>query len=166
MTRRHRFRRLAKPTCLVLAVLIGLAWIASEWWYVKYAFAAGPGGTYVCVGEGVFCYSSGLQLGDNNFLAPRPRGLIVEKARVTAGDLTPELHGVEFTSFPGFFFLLIPLWIPLLLSAFGLILLKFIPHRPRPGHCSTCGYNLNGNVSGVCSECGAVVDRGAAGPIA
>jgi len=23
-----------------------------------------------------------------------------------------------------------------------------------PGHCQTCGYNLTGNVSGVCSECG------------
>ena len=23
-----------------------------------------------------------------------------------------------------------------------------------PGHCQKCGYNLTGNVSGVCSECG------------
>lgn len=23
-----------------------------------------------------------------------------------------------------------------------------------PGHCTTCGYNLTGNVSGKCSECG------------
>jgi len=22
------------------------------------------------------------------------------------------------------------------------------------GHCQTCGYNLTGNVSGVCPECG------------
>ena len=28
-----------------------------------------------------------------------------------------------------------------------------IPH----GHCKTCGYNLRGNVSGKCSECGAPV---------
>ena len=29
--------------------------------------------------------------------------------------------------------------------------------RPRPippGHCQTCGYNLTGNVSGRCPECG------------
>jgi len=25
---------------------------------------------------------------------------------------------------------------------------------PPPGHCRTCGYNLRGNVSGVCPECG------------
>ncbi len=26
-----------------------------------------------------------------------------------------------------------------------------------PGHCQTCGYNLTGNVSGVCPECGTPV---------
>ncbi len=25
---------------------------------------------------------------------------------------------------------------------------------PQPGHCRNCGYNLTGNVSGVCPECG------------
>jgi len=24
-----------------------------------------------------------------------------------------------------------------------------------PGHCRVCGYNLTGNESGICSECGA-----------
>src|SRR5262245_62115092 len=28
-------------------------------------------------------------------------------------------------------------------------------HRARPGHCANCGYNLTGNVTGRCSECGA-----------
>lgn len=27
------------------------------------------------------------------------------------------------------------------------------------GCCQTCGYNLRGNTSGVCPECGAAVDR-------
>jgi len=26
--------------------------------------------------------------------------------------------------------------------------------RPQPGHCAQCGYNLTGNVSGICPECG------------
>lgn len=34
-----------------------------------------------------------------------------------------------------------------------------------PGHCQTCGYNLTGNVSGLCPECGATIGRaGAAAP--
>lgn len=28
------------------------------------------------------------------------------------------------------------------------------PPVPRPGACSKCGYDLTGNVSGVCPECG------------
>jgi hypothetical protein len=29
--------------------------------------------------------------------------------------------------------------------------------RYPPGHCQECGYNLTGNVSGVCPECGAQI---------
>lgn len=27
-------------------------------------------------------------------------------------------------------------------------------HRQNNGHCTSCNYNLTGNVSGVCPECG------------
>ena len=35
----------------------------------------------------------------------------------------------------------------------------FIRNRRRfpPGHCAECGYNLTGNVSGMCPECGTEV---------
>ena len=26
--------------------------------------------------------------------------------------------------------------------------------KPRPGHCRACGYDLTGNISGKCPECG------------
>lgn len=29
--------------------------------------------------------------------------------------------------------------------------------KPRRGHCRTCGYNLTGNTSGACPECGATL---------
>lgn len=28
-----------------------------------------------------------------------------------------------------------------------------------PNHCKTCGYNLTGNVSGKCSECGTAISN-------
>jgi hypothetical protein len=49
----------------------------------------------------------------------------------------------------------IPLWVP--------FLLVFLPtatvclrdwRRQPPGHCQACGYDLTGNVSGRCPECG------------
>jgi hypothetical protein len=41
---------------------------------------------------------------------------------------------------------------PLLI--FGLLSRWYAPVRFLPGHCQKCGYNLTGNVSGVCPECG------------
>ena len=52
-------------------------------------------------------------------------------------------------------YLSVPLWLPLLLTA---IPTAWLWHRDRrrirPGCCLRCGYDLTGNTSGVCSECG------------
>lgn len=49
---------------------------------------------------------------------------------------------------------LVPLWIPTLLSAFAAYLCHRIS-KPKPiGHCRRCSYNLTGNLTGVCPECG------------
>ena len=51
--------------------------------------------------------------------------------------------------------------IPLLLVILLWILQRtgFLPRRHRPGHCSKCDYDLTGNVSGRCPECGTKVER-------
>ena len=36
-------------------------------------------------------------------------------------------------------------------------LAELFTRRHLPGHCKKCGYNLKGNVSGICSECGAPI---------
>ena len=57
-------------------------------------------------------------------------------------------------------FLRIPTWMPpVVFGAFPLISLWGIPRRRRKlrrarGQCVTCGYDLTGNLSGVCPECG------------
>lgn len=55
------------------------------------------------------------------------------------------------------------LW-PALPSVVALLLLPFVPTRPAripPGWCE-CGYDLRGNSSGVCPECGKAVLNAAA----
>ena len=54
------------------------------------------------------------------------------------------------------FWLLIPLWIPFLLLAIPTVILWRRDSRPPPGHCKNCGYDLTGNISGRCPECGEV----------
>ena len=50
--------------------------------------------------------------------------------------------------------MIIPLWIPFLALAIPTAFLWRRDRRPPPNHCQSCGYNLTGNVSGVCPEGG------------
>ena len=54
----------------------------------------------------------------------------------------------------GVSYVVIPLIFPLLLIAIPTAFAWWRRRRPRPGHCRSCGYDLTGNVSGVCPECG------------
>ena len=49
---------------------------------------------------------------------------------------------------------LIPLWIPFLVSVIPTCILWLLDRRNKIGVCDKCGYDLTGNVSGVCPECG------------
>ena len=57
------------------------------------------------------------------------------------------ITGVTVRAFPTWMFLLVAL-IPTVLAWRRM-------RRPLPGHCRKCGYDLTGNVTGKCSECGA-----------
>ncbi len=52
-----------------------------------------------------------------------------------------------------FYFWTVPLWAPLLAIAIPTAWLWRRDRRHPPGHCQRCGYDLTGNVTGVCSEC-------------
>jgi hypothetical protein len=59
----------------------------------------------------------------------------------------------------------VPLYLPLILSAVlpamsivsALLVSRRTRHRQQMRECLTCGYNLHGNTSGVCPECGTPV---------
>lgn len=48
----------------------------------------------------------------------------------------------------------VPLWMPLVLVIFPTFIFWWRERRCPKGHCQTCGYDLTGNVSGICPECG------------
>ena len=48
----------------------------------------------------------------------------------------------------------IPLWPAALLAGIATIVFGYRSRRIPPGHCKACRYDLTGNISGVCPECG------------
>ncbi len=66
---------------------------------------------------------------------------------------------LNLEEFPKMFIMRMPIW-PLLVTCMlfpTISMLRAAGRRLRrkpPGHCRKCGYNLTGNVSGVCPECG------------
>jgi hypothetical protein len=71
--------------------------------------------------------------------------------------------GVQFS-------LVLPLWLPTVLFGIGPAAWAMLYWRPllqrrrrsRRGLCLSCGYDLRGNTTGVCSECGSEVSDGCA----
>ena len=147
--RRSRARRFLKWPGLVLCVVIVAAWTASSSW-----------GVFGSWGRFVFELADGyLTLWDFGS-PPQDRGLHVDLFR-HAGQFH---HGLGWpirpggrTGGPGAGPRLwgIPFWLPLVVVLIPTALLWWLDRRRfPPGHCQTCGYNLTGNVSGACPECG------------
>jgi hypothetical protein len=65
-------------------------------------------------------------------------------------------------SWSGGWDVVLPLWIPFLLVAFPTGTLFYLDRRRIPPHCCLgCGYDLTGNTSGTCPECGEKMEVGA-----
>jgi hypothetical protein len=60
----------------------------------------------------------------------------------------------RYSTTPCFATLSIPLWLPLALVGTPTAWLWLRDRRSKPGHCQRCGYDLTGNISHVCPECG------------
>ncbi len=46
------------------------------------------------------------------------------------------------------------MFVPVLFVGLPFVILEHLRRRRPPGHCRKCGYDLTGNVSGRCPECG------------
>lgn len=171
-------------TLIILFIVIGVAWIAQFWVYplvsnwVDYLAALASGRLHVQVTTDTCPASVATWAGPTN---PDPWDRIaivndtfsgqqvrVDWIRAADGNFhwTDVLggwpsFGMIDEDFDWGWYVRIPLWLPLTITAL-LIWRWYRRHRPRPGTCRNCGYDLTGNVSGRCPECGTWISEAGA----
>jgi hypothetical protein len=62
--------------------------------------------------------------------------------------------------FPDRLGVFLPLWIPAAVAFCTAVFFHRKSRRERDGRCRKCDYDLTGNISGVCPECGTPVPQG------
>ena len=163
-----RARRHARRTAALIALAAGLlmiagAWITSYWWAFGFQDRSQRYEWFVLQGN------LHINRFPPNYVASKiaPMGLWAGGFGVSRARLFP-----PFFSLPHFYRagladwrLELPLHLPFLVFATPLAALWMYPRLPftrrrwrrKHGLCVTCGYDLTGNESGVCPECGVEV---------
>ncbi len=150
MTRRpSRARRIAKWGGLVVCALVAVAWM------ISLRPAGGLSGygwpnLMVAASHGEIILVRGLPL----------RGPLHSDKNQTGVEWLPHWR---FDMNARTQFITLPFWLLFLLATIPTVIL-FRRDRIPPGHCQRCGYNLTGNVSGRCPECGCTTNRGEGPP--
>jgi len=62
--------------------------------------------------------------------------------------------GFGYLNGPNFLLLIVPIWVVALAAGVAYLFALIWRRHPVQGHCTHCGYNLAGNTSGICPECG------------
>lgn len=128
--------------------IVGLATSA----LIAAAFLTSVGWTYGYADRTLVVCSSGvLFFGGREPIGPPPGWYFTENISDPRILWLPELYGEGIG---------VPLWIPfVVIVVSSLVGVRRCRGHPPP-HCQKCGYNLTGNVSGVCPECGRPIGRG------
>ena len=142
MRRRSRRRRVLKWAGLVGSVTVIVAWAMT----VRRVVVYNSGEYALLVGQGsITC---------DGYHAHLPPGWSVQP---TVGRLRwwpnagPGILGIWKAA--------LPFWLVVVALSILTTILWWRDHCPPKGHCQTCGYDLTGNVSGQCPECGEGMSR-------
>jgi hypothetical protein len=169
--RPSRVRRTLKGAGLVLCLLLLIAIAASFRWGMGYVFPWSPNAHYGSNGFSL-CYGAIDCTWCHDFI-PEPPYL----AGVTTNEwsstrygfqpkggwlshiLCPRVKTWHYSQSSFVVQLHIPLTPVIIVLAAATAFLWYRDRGVRLGDCSNCGYNLTGNVSGICPECGAAIEQ-------
>ena len=158
---RRRLLNLVTVLSLLLLVATATLWVRSYWRDDGWSWGTRQGRA------GIESFRGRLTLGRVDVapanLAKIPRGQLfvsIPAANALANYLGPSRSwaGFAVTSItaPGYTVrdIRIPYWAFMVVAAIPLIILIYKLRQVPPGCCRKCRYDLTGNVSGVCPECG------------
>lgn len=142
-------RHLHLPSCCaaLATLLLAAVLITSRWWYLSYSAgsmqcAVGAGLVRVCIYDHQTDAHKGWRLCRIERLFWWFRWW---EGYTDMGDGTSaRSHALS-----------IPIWLLLICSIVLACCLILRRRGPKVGMCATCGYDLTGNTSGTCPECGA-----------
>jgi hypothetical protein len=150
MRRRTRWTRAGKWAGVVTLAVIAILWLGSGWFAAYRIWPTGQGEQHLQIGGGIVLYYH-----SRDRLEPTAStGCFLRSAEFRAHwRWVPVRFGHQRgTSMTEYMYL--PLWVPWVAVLFPTVWLWFFDRRP-PGSCAKCGYDLKGNTTGVCPECGA-----------
>lgn len=156
MRRRSRTRRVLKWVGTTLCMMIVAAWIASGAYWIHVE----TGDWLTSLGDGSLRFVRGLPATppevERQFDIGRRIG---SHLRVGSTPWTfPSLRSWPTAKKMGYLLVIfLPLWVPLVLVGVPSAILWWSDRRTPKGHCRSCDYDLTGNVSGICPECGTPV---------
>ena len=151
--------RLVKWASTGLTVFSCLVWLPNQSMTLRYVWKGPTDGRGIWIGGGCVGYFAWVPLRSvpPSYVPPRLGASLgepfAEDRNLWIGTSADNFLCDRICKFPAS--------IPL--AAFGLlaaILWRYDLRRFPAGHCFTCGYNLTGNVSGICPECGTPGDGG------
>lgn len=157
----HRLRRILKWIGLALCLCLSATWIGSRWWGFRWMSSD----VHLFFGISGGCVHVGML--DEPVPGARSSPVIKElletgvyqrDSRARAQSRPCSLRIDRFTLVTA---VAVPLWMPLILVLTPTIGLCWRDRRVPAGHCPSCGYNLTGNVTGRCPECGKPIAPGA-----
>ncbi len=129
-----------------MCVLIVAAFVLSGWWWIVFQVPT-PRGPAVSLMAGTVDLMANRSVSVSESFTPHGYGLGFWNAWGARRGRLPNQAGF-------FYVVEFPLWLPFLAVALPTLLAwRFWRKPPKPGHCR-CGYDLTGNTSGVCPECG------------
>ena len=141
----NKVRQVLKWAGLVFSLIVLVAWVASV--FVSY-IPCSNNHVVVCFSQGGITY-----VRVTNQQAARPSHHFYWRPKFRGIQWIPKLNAHTYAGYYSF----LPMWCPFLIFTIPTYILWRRDRRHPKGHCQKCGYDLTGNDSGICPECGSKI---------